>query len=189
MFSWLVLYSYLFGALFHLLKDFGWNPDGSGALCQVVFPVLAFIAINQSAGRRTLSLVALASVSLILSKLICLLKFVPLMPWFCSSLEYAAGKLFSRFITCASDGLRNKMKTFFLKCLTVLEAWGFAADSPEWKWMRSFSSGSALASSKLPFSCPSGRKWGVSYYEVEKSSRTREDSAEKHLRMIFLFFF
>lgn len=82
------------------------------------------------------------------------------------------------------------MKTFFLKCLTVLEAWRFAADSPEWKWMRSFSSGSALASSKLPFSCPSGRKWGVSYYEVEKSSRTREDSAEKHLRMsCFVFFF
>lgn len=82
------------------------------------------------------------------------------------------------------------MKTFFLKCLTVLEASGFAADNPEWKWMRSFSSGSALASSKLPFSCPSGRKWGVSYYEVEKSSKTREDSAEKHLRMsCFGFFF
>lgn len=75
------------------------------------------------------------------------------------------------------------MKTFFLKCLTVLEAWGFAADSPEGKWMRSFSS--ALAFSKLPFSCPSGRKWGVSYYEVEKSRRTRADSAEKHLRIFF----
>lgn len=79
------------------------------------------------------------------------------------------------------------MKTFFLKCLTVLEAWGFAADSPEWKWMRSFSS--ALAFSKLPFSCPSGRKWGVSYYEVEKSSKSRAESAEKHLRIFFFFFF
>lgn len=105
------------------------------------------------------------------------------MHWFSSSLKYASGKLFPRFITCVSNGLRNKMKTFFLKCLTVLEAWGFAADSPEGKWMRSFSS--ALAFSKLPFSCPSGRKWGVSYYEVEKSRRTRADSAEKHLRIFF----
>lgn len=79
------------------------------------------------------------------------------------------------------------MKTFFPKCLTVLKAWGFAADSPEWKWMRSFSS--ALAFSRLPFSCPSGRKWGVSYYEVEKSSRTRADRAEKLLRMIFIYLF
>lgn len=77
------------------------------------------------------------------------------------------------------------MKTFFLKCLTVLDAWGFAADSPEWKWMRSFSSGSALAFSKFPFSYPSCRKWVVSYYEVEKSRRTSEDGAEKHLRMVF----
>lgn len=79
------------------------------------------------------------------------------------------------------------MKTFFLKCLTVLDAWGFAADSPEWKWMRSFSSGSALAFSKFPFSYPSCRKWVVSYYEVEKSRRTSEDGAEKHLRMVFFF--
>ncbi|KAK4820567.1 hypothetical protein QYF61_001630 [Mycteria americana] len=43
----------------------------------------------------------------------------------------------------------------------------------------------ALEGDKLivQFDLKTDRKWGVSYYEVEESSRTRENSSEKHLKI------